>query len=149
MVQSTIDFEVKVKPKTEKCPCCGHQSIVYRRSLNSNMALSLLVLLKSGNTGWVHMEELLRNKDYKRCGDFSYLVHYRFIEKLKEKREDGSSRNGLYKITSSGIMWAEGKTTAKEKFIMSNGKHIGFEGEFITIKEALGKRFNYSELMQG
>lgn len=113
MVQSVMDFETKVKPQTEKCPCCGHQSIVYRRSINSNMCVALICLLKSGNTGFVHMEELLRSSGYKRCGDFSYLVHYRFIEKLKEKREDGSSRNGMYKITSSGIMFAENKTTAK------------------------------------
>lgn len=30
---------------------------------------------------------------------------------------------------------------------MLNGKHIGFEGEFITIKEALGVKFKYNELM--
>lgn len=146
MTQATLDFTVTDKRRECTCPHCGHKSIEYRRSLNSNMALSLLVLLKSGNTGWVHMEELLRSNGYKRCGDFSYLVHYRFIEKLKEKREDGSSRNGLYKITSYGIMFAEGKTTAKEKFIMYNGKHIGFEGELITIKEALGTKFNYEQI---
>lgn len=153
MTQGNFDFDKlpdspKPRIKKTKCPHCNHVSIEYRRSMNSNMAIALICLLKSNEFDYVHMEELLRLNGYKRCGDFSYLVHYRFLEKLKEKRDDGSSKNGKYKITSAGIMFAEGKTTCKSTFIMEEGVFKGFDGKDITIKDALGEKFNYDQLMQ-
>ena len=129
------------------CECCGSYIKEYHRSLNSNMALALIVLYNSGIQDYVHLENLLMERGYKRCGDFSYLSHYRFIERLSEKRSDGSSRNGMYKITSLGLMFSEGKITAKSKFIMRQNKLQGFEGNDIYIQQALGKKFNYDELI--
>lgn len=143
--QSAIEF-----PNADKgycCKSCGSFIKAYHRSFNSNMALCLIVLYKSGITDYVHLENLLLEKGYKRCGDFSYLVHFRLIEKLAEKRSDGSNRNGMYKITTSGIMFAEGKTKVQEKFIIKQNKFLGFEGKEIGIKEALGVKFNYNEIM--
>jgi hypothetical protein len=145
MNQTKITF-----PDADKgycCSSCGSYIKAYHRSFNSNMALCLLVLYKSGITDYVHLENLLLEKGYKRCGDFSYLVHFRLIEKLKEKRDDGSPRNGLYRITSNGIMFAEGKTTVQSKFIIQQNKLLGFEGKDINIKDALGTKFNYDILM--
>lgn len=145
MTQPEISFPDSAKGYS--CPCCGSYVKTYRRSMNSNMAIALICLLKSKRLDYVHMEEMLRYYKHKRCGDFSYLVHYRFIEKLKEKREDGSKKNGKYKITTSGIMWAEGKTTCKSKFLMEMGKFKGFDGEDITIMQALGEKFSYDRLI--
>jgi hypothetical protein len=129
------------------CECCGAYVKRYKRSFNANMALSLLLLYKSERK-FQHMETLISESKYKRCGDFSYLVHYGLIKALKGEREDGSPRNGYYQITGTGIMFAEGKTTVQEKFIMFKGKHEGFEGKEIDIYQALGNKFNYSELMK-
>lgn len=130
------------------CSCCGLYVKRYHRSLNCNMALALIVLYKSGIRDFIHLENLMQKYDYKRCGDASYLVHWRFLEKCKDKREDGSSRNGKYKITSMGLMFVEGKITAKESILIFNNKMEGFTGEEINIEQALGKKFSYSELMQ-
>lgn len=146
MNQTSLNF-----PDADKgycCKSCGSFIKTYHRSFNSNMAVALLTLYRSGITDYVHLENLLLEKGLKRCGDFSYLVHYRLIEKLKEKREDGSNRNGMYRITSNGIMFAENKTTVQEKFIIQQNKLLGFEGKEIGIKDALGIKFNYNELMQ-
>ncbi len=86
---------------------------------------------------------------YKRSGDASYLVHYGLIERMDKKREDGSPRNGMYKITGRGIMFVENKSTVKRTFIIYNNRHEGFEGDEINIKDALGKKFDYRELMEG
>lgn len=130
------------------CPCCGLYVKRYHRSLNCNMALALIVLYRSGIRDFVHLEDLMRKNGYQRCGDASYLIHYRFLERCKEKRDDGSSRNGKYKITSLGLMFVEGKITAREKVIIFNNKCEGFSGGEITIHDALGKKFSYSELME-
>jgi hypothetical protein len=94
------------------------------------------------------METLISESKHNRCGDFSYLAHYGLIKALKAEREDGSPRNGYYQITGTGIMFAEAKLTVKEKFLMFQGKCEGFEGEEIDIYQALGTKFNYSELMK-
>lgn len=143
--QSTLEF-----PDADKgycCKSCGSFIKAYHRSFNSNMAVALLTLFRSGITDYVHLENLLLEKGLKRCGDFSYLVHYRLIEKLKEKRQDNSTRNGMYKITSAGIMFCEDKITVKSKFIIQKNKLLGFEGKEINIKTALGTKFNYDSLM--
>lgn len=121
---------------------------VYTRHLNSNMALCLLALYRHGINEFVKVEDFLLQNGYPRCGDFSYLTHYGFLEKLIANREDGSKRNGYYKITGRGLLFAENKTYVPEKFIICNGKLLGFEGKNISIRQALGKKFNYNELME-
>ena len=79
--------------------------------------------------------------------DFHKLRYWNLLEKKIEDRKDGSNRNGYYKITGRGIMFAENKLTVPEKAIVFNGKLQNLEGEEINILTALGKRFDYSELM--
>lgn len=133
------------------CSCCGAFIKTYVRKFNSNMALALAILYRntiaSNSNDFVHLEELIIKSGHKRCGDFSYLVHYGFIEKLVSKRNDGSKRNGYYRIAQPGVMFVLGKSTAKEKFVMDGGKFRGFEGGDITFLDALSKKFNYNELM--
>jgi hypothetical protein len=129
------------------CDCCGSYVRRYTRSFNSNMALALLLLYKFNIRGFVKVEDFLIQQGRKRCGDFSYLVHYGFLEKQIGKRNDGSNRNGFYKITGRGLMFCEGKLTAHEKFMILNNKFEGFKGKELSIKEVLGKKFNYDELM--
>ena len=129
------------------CPHCGSYVKQYRRSMNSNMALALLLLYKFNIRKFVKVEDFIIKNGQKRCGDFTYLTHYRFLEKQIGKRKDGSGRNGYYRITPEGIDFASGRTTAAAKFIMLHGVCQGFEGEQINIRQALGKKFNYDELM--
>lgn len=145
-MQTSI-FDTLKSNKGYVCECCGSFVKEYTRSFNCNMALLLVRLYKHGKIGYVHIEKFLAENGYSRCGDFSYLVHYKLLQKLNEDRPDGSSRNGYYKLTGTAIMFLEGKLTVSAKFKMFNGKFMGFEGEQINIQTALGKRFSYAELM--
>jgi len=129
------------------CGHCGQFVKLYRRKLNSNMALTLLLLYRSGKRDFVHIENFMQELGYKRSGDFSYLVHWKFLEKKSGNREDGSTRNGHYKLTGLGIMFAEGKITAREKIMIFNNKFEGFDGGEVDIRTALTEKFNYEELM--
>ena len=129
------------------CQNCGSYVKRYRRSFNGNMALALLLLCKFNIRKFVKVEDFLIKNGQKRCGDFSYLTHYGFLEKQIGNREDGSGRNGYYRITDAGIDFAMGRSTAAAKFIMLHGKCQGFEGDQINIRQALGKKFDYDELM--
>lgn len=130
------------------CNCCGSYVKIYRRSFNCNMALALIALYRYTKGEYVKVEKFLTEHGYQRCGDFSYLRHYGFIEAKKEKREDNSSRNGFYRITGIGRLFVEAKEKAKEKFLIQNNKLLGFDGNEINIYEALGKKFDYQKLME-
>ena len=136
------------KKKGFFCPCCGLFVKAYYRKLNCNMALCLIHLYRNGLFDFVHIESFLSKNQLPRCGDFTYLKHYGFLEPLKEKRSDGSVRNGFYKITEEGIAFVMREILAPEGYIIFNNTLEGFYGKAITISKALGKNFNYDELMK-
>lgn len=138
----------KDKSKGYFCDCCGMYVKSYVRRMNCNMALTLIHLYKQKQFGFVHVEKFLTENKLPRSGDFHKLTYWKMLETLPEKRSDGSPRNGYYKLTGLGIMFVEGKTTAKESIVMFNNKFMGFGSEKeITIQQALGKRFSFDELM--
>lgn len=127
------------------CDKCGSFNKMYRRKLNTNMATALIELYKNLGGDYVHLEDFLASRGLKRCGDASYLRFYNFIEKKKGNREDGSSKNGFYRITGLGCLFVEKKITAKEIFLtLHNGLH-GFQGKEIFIDEV--PKFRYDKLM--
>ncbi len=133
--------------KGYKCEHCGGYVKLYKRAFNSNMAIALLTMYKYAPNMFVKVEDLLIRSGHTRCGDFSYLRHYNLIEPQKGQRSDGSGRNGYYRITAFGMLFCEGKATVSSKFLIMHNSLKGFGGEEITIKDALGKKFNYNELM--
>lgn len=145
MEQLTFSFPDRKKGYT--CTCCGSFVKTYIRRFNSNMSIALLVMYKNRSSGFIKVEDYLLSVQSKRCGDFSYLRHYGLIEKKQGLREDGSSRNGYYRITMKGAMFAENNYKVNEKFIIANNKCEGFTGKMVTIKDTLGTKFNYDELM--
>lgn len=147
MVQSAFDFKVKVKPKTEKCPCCGHQSIVYRRKLLANMSFVLLQLYRHKKFSFIHVEKFLLENNYPRSGDFHKLVLWGLLEKQKGEREDGCKYTGMYKITGRGMAFCDNKLTVPQTAVILNNKFKGFEGIEVSIKDTLGERFNYDQLL--
>jgi hypothetical protein len=145
---SHIEFEFpETKPKedTDRCPCCGRLQKIYKRSMNSNIAATLYYLYKHKAFDWVHVEKFLKDNGYPRSGDFHKATIWGLLIKKKGDREDGNPNNGFYKLTGRGIMFAEGSLTVKKIAKICNNTFLGFDGEDITIKEALGNSFNYNE----
>lgn len=130
-----------------KCECCNQFVKLYSRHFNCNMALALIFLYKKKNEGFIHLENSMVANGFKRCGDASYMLHYSLIENMPENRKDGSKRNGHYRISGRGILFVEGNMKVNERFLICNNKFEGFEGKEIDITEALGKKFNYTQLM--
>lgn len=147
MLFTQEEIKTNVADKGYICPCCKSFVKRYTRSFNSNMALCLILLYRENKNEFVKVEDFLIKKGHKRCGDFSYLTHYKFLEKKKGDRKDGSNRNGFYRLTSWGVLFCEQKIKAKKKFMILNNRFEGFVGEEIDILQALGTKFNYQELM--
>lgn len=141
------------------CPTCDQYAKRYHRPLTSAMAYALIIVsreqLKQPNhRGWIHVENLLKNTPgipSSVRGDFAKLKHWKLIEAEWGQREDGSIRTGYYRITPAGFDFIHGRTTVPSHVILYNNQFEGYDvnGKHISIKDALGKQFNYAEIMQG
>lgn len=129
------------------CSKCGSFIKRYRRKINSNMAYTLLLLYKAKKFDWLHVEKWLLENKHPRSGDFHKLVLFGLLDKMEGEREDGSPRNGYYKLNGKSLLFCENKLTVPEKAVILNGKLEKFEGKQVGIVWALGSKFSYFELI--
>jgi len=135
-----------------ECPCCGQFVKQYKRKFNAGMALSLIILYKMNKETpgrWVHIQNEFAGMKILATGiDYSQLKRWGFIEpKPLDERADGFWSSGYWRITQQGIDFATSKTTILPIAMIYDNKTQGFSGDAITISQALGKKFNYAELM--
>ena len=135
------------------CPCCNQFSKEYARPLNAAMAYTLILIYKALPTpSWIHVENYLKTtasggkKNLR--GDFHKLVFWGLLQKREGEHENGSPRNGFYRISPKGEAFVKGSLSVPSKAFIYNGKVQRFSKDLITIQGALGKHFDYNEIMQ-
>ncbi len=136
------------------CPTCAQYAKIYdKRNLTGAMAYALILIaryrLREGND-FCHVEKYLKSLPGIPAsirGDVSKLRHWGLIESKKELRDDGSPRNGFYRITDKGLAFVRGEALVQKYLVLYNDELLGMRGDWIAIEDALGKNFNYSELM--
>ena len=138
-----------------ECPVCKQFVKKYHRPITSAMAYVLILIYQyfkeHNKEECLHIEEFLKKKQNVSPavrGDFPKLRFWNLIEGRKERRKDGSNRNGYWSITSQGIDFVENRTKVFRSISLYNNHFFGFNGDKISIQEALKDRFNYKELMK-
>ena len=139
------------KPYGVLCPCCDQRAKVYLRPLHRSMARSLIRLYRywaiNGPEAWVNISQFLSYNVS--VGDAPKLMHFGLIEPRRgETLEDGNPNVGLYRSTELGWRFLRGEVTVPRAVAMYNAEMLFATDERITLEEALGEPFNYSELMQ-
>ena len=130
------------------CPCCGRYVRLYKRKLNSGMALTLIRLVKLRGTAKTHVKKFLLEHKFNNGHDWSRLKDWGLLEKVEDDEDDSDSKtSGKWKVTPAGLKFVAGKLTVKSHIHVYDNKLLGLYGEDITIQDALGKKFNYKELM--
>ncbi len=137
--------------KGVSCPCCGRLVKLYRRKLHSEMAVFLIRLVKRfENEQRYYSTRELCPAVTKSSTDGSYLVYWDLIEREPMPGENESGgKIGMYRPTKAGREFAHGRSTAESHILMICGECVGFSEKFISIEDALGKKFDYKELMKG
>ena len=145
-----------------RCRCCRRRVQLYRRTLGAGMAVALLSFFRASENlpahhdGFLHAEDTF--KEDRRIssaarGDFTKLRHWGLIEKAEGEREDGSPRNGHYRMTERGRMFCQRRLHVRPAVYEYNGEvyppPAGADDTPVDIVDALGKRFDYAELMTG
>jgi len=145
------------------CPCCGQLCKRYRRAVTSTMARSLIMIYRSFNrdppespwfsNGWMHVPTFFHaNPDASRGmrgGDIVKPTYWGLLRAFVATREDGSGRNGFYKMTSTGRGFVTRDTEIRRHAVVYDGRVVGFEGGYVDIVDCLKHRFDYASLMAG
>lgn len=148
MAQAKRDIMDKAHKDGAECPCCGQFVKVYRRTITSTMARQLLAAYhKHGAHTWFHTRDVVL-PNASGAGDFAKLEHWNLIERQGHVQgDDGKRTSGMWRITSVGKKFILNQTTVPMHTLIYNDKVLGQEGTHIDIHHALGKKFDYREIM--
>lgn len=132
------------------CPCCKQFVKLQKRTLYSSMARVLILIYKKhfevGRTEWIDVHQLMRENKIN-VPDYTKFKFWGMLESKIEKRDDDSNRNGKWRISQKGIDFVLGRSTVPKYFLVYNDGVYGQSNKLVTIQEALGKNFNYQEMM--
>lgn len=150
------------------CPCCRQRVQLYRRTITSGMALALMAFAREDRRReaadpaahaadpFIHAEDLFKRipgLPRSARGDFTKLRYWGLIIPAEGRREDGSSRNGYWAITNAGHAFAgDALRVTRYVYLYNNERYNpppGAREGTITIREALGSRFDYDQLVRG
>ena len=127
------------------CPCCGQFVKRYKRKLTTSMAVGLISLFNqsSGMGEEVHIKKIKGVNG----GEFAQLKRWGLVS--DSFNNDTSKRtSGMWTITDKGKQFVLGFIRVPMYCETYNGKTLSFSNESTDIRQALGNRFNYKEMME-
>jgi len=138
-----------------KCPCCNRWAKVYRRALPAACARVMIALFQY--KGWegreyVHLPtELLDHMTGTAAhgGSGTEGRHWGLMEQAPGLRPDGSNRMGYWRLTALGRDFVNGNACVPKYAVIYGGECLRLEGREWWIFDALGRHFNYQDLMAG
>lgn len=130
------------------CPCCGQFVKRYTYHLNASIGATLISLYKLHEIGseWIHVNTEIRPES---GGYFSLAKHWGLIEQREkdDHERDAKRVSGYWKLTPKGNEFVRGIISVPKSVYCFDGKVLGFSEAQVNIHKALGKKFNYQELM--
>ena len=123
------------------CVVCDQKCKEYHRPMYGTQAARLIML-------YCRVEDLFEAKHVSQFvvpnsssdGGFALLVHWGLIWPGEERGEWG--------ITEKGVQFVENALSVPKRVVLYDDHLLGFdEDEWVTIREVLGKKFDYEELM--
>jgi hypothetical protein len=145
------------------CPCCTRHARRQHRAFGCGPARWLIELIYLSDEGQaIHTGEILKalkGNNVSGSDATSILPLYGLIEGAEDPKAavnppPPSSRShakgrtsGFWRSTKLGRAFALDKVKVPERIVTCLGVPEAFEGDPISIKEALGKKFNYDEIM--
>jgi hypothetical protein len=130
-----------------QCPCCTQFAKVYRRKINSSQGRALVVQYRRYGQEWAHLPDLRMLQGAQHSNEEPKLRYWGLLEEEPDRREDGG-RAGWWRVTDLGVQFALGHARVPKYARIYDGRVLGLDRtEMVTIRDALGDRFNYDELM--
>lgn len=140
-----------------ECPVCEQHAQRYYRTLNSGMARWLIVLgrLTALKGEWATTAEVIQHAARARSfgsslgsGEAPSLLPCWNLIECRVNDDPSKKSSGYWRVTDKGRGFIECQVTVPKTAVIYNNKLERLEGVPITIRDALGKKFDYSELMK-
>lgn len=142
------NFKRKLKSgEPTECPCCGRAAQMYRRKIHTSVAMQLIELYKMGGSHTYINSTVFIKSGSIPASDWRTAKHWDLIQRAEG--QGGIKGSGMWKLTQHGIDFVTGQASIPRFAVVFDDQVQSFEGPPITIAEALGDKFNYSELMGG
>lgn len=132
------------------CGACDQRVKEYRRIVGASQASALIRLFLAAPDGeWRHVDHLGLTTNQR--GDFAKLRFWGLIEERPKDDEDTTTRtSGLWRIEEKGRAFVNGRRNIRPYCWMYDGEPTEWAPESDwSIRDALGKKFDYEELMRG
>ncbi len=134
------------------CPCCTKFVKVHHRKFNSGMAVTMIYTypwFRSHPLEWLQLGRfLIRNFNFW-PSDYGKLVWWGMLEKHPDPpKKSGAKSSGLYRMTSKGFAFTRREILVPSHVHEYKSVVQSFDGDEINIRGALGRKFDYGELMQ-
>lgn len=127
-----------------KCPVCTQLAKVYKRQVHATMARTLVTMYRKGGRDWVYLPDIPQ-----KSRDATGMAWWGLIEEDPAKREDGG-RAGWWRVTEVGEKWLREQLGIPKYAKIYDGRCLGYDrAVYVTIRDSLGKKFDYDELMAG
>lgn len=135
-------------PKGSRCRCCNRMVKGYKRSFNSGMARLLIWVaqqceMKPGGRYWSIPD--FAPRDVIRGREPDKVEHWGFIERA-ENQDAKKRESGRWRVTDLGVRFVMREVKAPKRIWVYDNRIFRTDGETDIVK-ALGKHFDYSELM--
>jgi hypothetical protein len=116
------------------------------------MARGLIRIYKEAGLDWLHVQNYYLRQFGKSGSDVEYakLRFWGLLEPSSDDRDDDGHTSGLWRVTSLGELFVLGRNAVPRRvwLVAPQQRFDGFDGEPISIRQALGDRFDYEELMR-
>jgi len=148
-LEEARDFVLEHLEEGVQCPCCAQTARLYKRSLNSAMARSLLWLYgQSGkNLDWVDVQKTAPNW-LLQSRELPKLIHWRLIKEMPKDPHDTTKRtSGFWRPTLKGVLFAKNQAKVPKRVYLYNNEVQGWDDDSVSIVDALGTKFDYAELI--
>jgi len=135
--------------KGAHCEICAQYVRMYKKRLSSTAVLMMIRLYwleENTSEPYHHLNDLMRGFSISGCGDFATS---RFWGLVKEMPNDDPKKkaSGMWSLTENGKKFVNKEVRVKSHAKIYNAKCYGLVGDYIDVKEALKKKFDYEELM--
>ena len=136
------------------CPCCTQFAKVYRRTLPAATARVMVALHRADppdhGAGPYHYLPPILDTLHGTAAHGGYGTlgqHWGLLHPMPGERADGSNRVGWWRLTTLGTAYVRDAVTVPRYAHLYNGRCLRLSGPPWSIRQALGTRFNYAELM--
>jgi len=133
------------------CPCCEQRCELYPRVLYTRMARFMIQLVKvwERTEDWVNVRHNPIFRATTVNGDYGYLPFWGLAVQKPNDSDPTKNKSGFWKPTPLGVKFVYNMVSVSRCAYIYNNEVQFWDDRKVFITDALGKKFNYQELMEG